>query len=400
VSPRLRAAAAAALLALACAPSAHAAGDPGRFTETGRSTVPVSYYQGIASDLQGRRLFFDGVFAGLYRTDSSLDERAAHDDVFPARVSESEHYNHVGDIAFDKREGGRVLLPVECYYPGTSGPGEDPANTCRTGSIGVADPRTLAWRYYVKLDPAEIRKAMWIAVSPDRRLAWTQSGSDLLAYSLDDVSPAHAAPSNAPIRAVRRVADAVPPHGITGAAFVGERLFAAANQGAQGRIRVWSIDVRTGDRRLEIAKRVDAGESEGLDVFSGLGGTLHCLIQRSVHGLPPYFYGNGLLIHFVRRGEEPSGERVHPARMRLSVSPASVPHGQTATLVFTATAQIAGRLVPVDRATVALDGQSATTDGQGRAAIEFSSSRVGEHEASATRQNLRRGTATVRVTGP
>ena len=47
-------------------------------------------------------------------------------------------------------DGGRILLPLECYYPGTPGG----ANTCQTGSIGVADPDTLQWQYYVKLDPA------------------------------------------------------------------------------------------------------------------------------------------------------------------------------------------------------------------------------------------------------
>src|SRR5438093_949174 len=169
VSPRPRArrapgvaAAAAALIALASPGAASAAGDPGRWTETGRSTVPVSYYQGVASD--DRRLFFDGVFAGLYRTDESLDEQAGNDNVFPPDVQRREHYNHIGDIAFDDREGGRVLLPTECYYPGTTGPGPDPANTCKTGSFAVADPKTLAWRYYVKLDPREIPKAMWVAV--------------------------------------------------------------------------------------------------------------------------------------------------------------------------------------------------------------------------------------------
>ena len=47
---------------------------------------------------------------------------------------------------------------------------------------------TLAFRYYVKLDPAQIAKAMWVESSPDGRLLWTSSGSDLLAYRAADVS--------------------------------------------------------------------------------------------------------------------------------------------------------------------------------------------------------------------
>ena len=77
-----------------------------------------------------------------------------------------------------------MLLPLECFTPGAPNGG----NTCGTGSIGVADPRTLAFRYYVKLDPAEIAKAMWVESSPDGRLLWTSSGSDLLAYRAADVS--------------------------------------------------------------------------------------------------------------------------------------------------------------------------------------------------------------------
>jgi hypothetical protein len=248
----------------------------------------------------------------------------------------------------------------------------------------------------VKLSPREIPKAMWVAVSPDGELAWTQSGDDLLAYSLDDVSPAHSAPSHKPIRAVRRLRDAVPPHSATGAAFIGRRLYLAANQGQQGMIRVWSVDTRTGDRRLEIAKKVADAESEGLDVFTGLGGDLHWLIQRS-RTVPIYFYGNGMLLHFVRRGDDPQGERVHLNRIRLAVSPSDVKRGQQATLTFTATARIAGKLVPVDKATVQLDDRTATTDANGKATMEFSSTRAGEHEATATRQNLRKGTASVLV---
>ena len=243
----------AAALALALASPAPAA-DPGRWTETGRSTVPLYYYQGVASDPQ-KRLFFNGIYTGLYRTDSSLNEQARNDNVFPPDVFAREHYNHIGDIAWDAREGGRILLPTECYYP-RAAPGEDdPNNTCKTGSIGVADPDTLQWRYYVKLDPAEIPKAMWVAVSPDGKLVWTQSHNDLLAYSMDDISLAHAAPGAAPIKAVRKLPNAKPPSGITGAAFFRGKFYVAGGDDAD-HFQVWSIDLQTGARQLEIERHI------------------------------------------------------------------------------------------------------------------------------------------------
>jgi hypothetical protein len=164
----------AAILAVAAGP---AAADPGRWRATGVSRIPLEYFQGVTSDPLGR-LWFDGVFVGLYRADARLREQRRNDVVIPPAVAAAEGYNHVGDITWDAQDGGRVLLPLECFYPGRAG-GE---NSCGTGSIGVADPETLRWRYYVKLDPSEIAKAMWAEVSPDGRLIWTSAGADLLAY--------------------------------------------------------------------------------------------------------------------------------------------------------------------------------------------------------------------------
>jgi hypothetical protein len=149
-------------LACALAPAARAA-DPGLWRETGRSALPLYDYQGITSGPDGS-FWFDGVHVGLYRTDSQLRETGRNDDAIPPDVHLREHYNHIGDLSWDGREGGRILLPLECYYPPAG-------NTCNTGSFGVADPGTLRWRYYVKLDPAEIAKAMWVEVSPAGRLA-------------------------------------------------------------------------------------------------------------------------------------------------------------------------------------------------------------------------------------
>src|SRR6478752_717568 len=115
-------------------PAARAA-DPGRWTETGHSPIPFTYYQGVTSDDRGH-FYFDGIFVGLYRADRGLSEQARQDEEIPPDVFAAEGYNHMGDLTWDAAEGGRVLLPLECYYPNR--PGD--ANSCKTGSIGVADP--------------------------------------------------------------------------------------------------------------------------------------------------------------------------------------------------------------------------------------------------------------------
>jgi hypothetical protein len=296
-----------AAISAAFAPAALAA-DPGRWSETGHSTIPLYYYQGVTSD-PARNFFFDGIYFGLYRTDSQLNETGRNDDVIPPAVHASENYNHIGDISWDDAEGGRILLPLECYYPPAG-------NTCNTGSIGVADPASLAWRYYVKLDPAEIPKAMWAEVSPDGQLIWTSSGNDLLAYRTADVNPANAAPDGPVIRAVRRLPSAVPPTGITGATFYGERLYVAGQQGDL--FEVWSIDLATGQRRLEIERTI-VGESEGLDVNPALGGVLHWLIQPyNEENIPTYGVTNGTLLHFVPNNQPPTASFTYsPASPRV-----------------------------------------------------------------------------------
>lgn len=277
-------------------PPATFATDPGRWEQTGQSQIPLYYYQGITSD-PANNFFFDGIYTGLYRTDSELNETGRNDDVIPPAVKAAEGYNHIGDISWDAAEGGRILLPLECYYPPAG-------NTCETGSIGVADPATLEWRYYVKLDPTEIQKAMWNEISPDGQLIWTSSGDDLLAYSSSDVSAANSAPGGPVIKAVKKLENAVPPSGITGATFYGDRLL-VAGQGT-GPFQVWSIDLATGQRTLEIEQEI-VGESEGLDVASALGGVLHWQVQPyNEENVPTYGVANGTLLHFVPRNQPPS----------------------------------------------------------------------------------------------
>lgn len=275
----------AAALALAPASAADAA-DPGRWTQASTTTMPLYYYQGVTAD-PARDLFFDGPDVGLYRTDAQLNETARNDDVIPPDVHVREGYDHIGDISWDAAEHGRILLPLECYYPPAG-------NTCQTGSIGVADPRTLKWRYYVKLDPRYIAKAMWAEVSPDGKLVWTSSGSDLLAYRDADVKAP--TPGSKPLVPVRRLSGAVPPSGITGAAFYGGRLFVAGQDG--NTFQVWSIDLADGSRQLEIERTI-TGESEGLAVFDALGGTLHWQVQPYNEQGQPTYGIQGTLLNFV-----------------------------------------------------------------------------------------------------
>ena len=363
-------------------PPAAEAADPGRWRLTGHSQTPIEYFQGVTSDPR-RNLYFDGVFMGLYRTDFGLREEARNGNAIPPDVATREGYNHLGDLSWDEREGGRLLLPAECFYPGQPNGG----NTCRTGSIGVADPSTLRWRYYVKLDPAFIAKAMWNEVSPDGRLLWTSSGDDLIAYRVSEITPANAAPGGPRLRPVRRIRRAVPPSGITGAAFSRGRLYVAGQ--SAGPFQIWSIDLSSGGRRLEIERRF-RGESEGIDFFSALGGTLHWLVMPlDPAGRPPTFgTDGGALLHFVRRP---------PRRIRLRVAPRRVAAGTRRRFVFRATVLVRGRRRAVRGATIRFAGRRARTDRRGRASIVRRLHRPGRHRARATRSGLRRGTASVRV---
>jgi hypothetical protein len=278
------------------------------FAPAGHSAIPLRYYQGVAVDPVGR-LFFDGIFTGLYRADAALRQRAGVEDVIPPAVTAAEGYNHIGDITWDRRAGGRVLLPLECYTAGAPNGG----NTCGHGAFGVADPATLAWRYRVPLDPAEIAKAMWAEVSPDGRLVWTSSGGDLLAYRADAIKR-----GAGPLHAVARLSGAVPPAGVTGAAFYGDALLLAGQSG--GRLAVWQVDVATGARRRVIRLEL-SGESEGLAVTPD-DGELHWIVTPvDPLGRPPTFPGDGnVLLNF------------RPARTRPALLARAIRHGSTVTV--------------------------------------------------------------------
>jgi hypothetical protein len=369
-------------LATALLPASALARDPGRWQLSGYSSVPVQYWQGVTGDRT--RLFFDGVFEGLYATNRSLVQTGAVPQAIPVGVKAAEGYNHIGDISFDGAEGGRVLLPFECYVPGQPNGG----NTCGTGSIGVADPTTLGLRYYVKLDPAETPKAMWVEASPDGRSLWTSSGSDLLAYRAGDVTAANAPPA-APIRAASRLRSAVPPSGVTGAAFAGGRLFLAGSNA--GPFQVYSVDPRTGKRRLEIELSGVSGESEGLHTATLLGGELHWLIAPLPIAGKPTFGPTSVLLHFTRlRGKPGLRVRAHPAARGKP----------TASIRARVVARVTRRGKPVENAVVRFAGERARTDDTGRATLGRDFAVRGRYRVLATHKRLRGRSGYVTVDVP
>src|SRR3954452_20780028 len=110
-----RAAIASAAIAIAAPASAQAA-DPGLWIKTSQLTKPATYRQGLASNPATGDVFFSGSFNGITRTHNEV-ELTKNTVAIPKDVSDREQYNHIGDIAFDAAEGGRILLPLESYAP-------------------------------------------------------------------------------------------------------------------------------------------------------------------------------------------------------------------------------------------------------------------------------------------
>ena len=152
---------------------------------------------------------------------------------------------------------------------------------------------------------------MWAEASPDGKLIWTSSGNDLLAYRVSDVKAGNASPGHAPIRAARRLRNAVPPSGITGAVFVRGRLLLA---GEGERYQIWSVNTKTGGRRLELDTEM-CGEAEGLDTISMLGGELHWLLSP-IDDCELTYPPSSALVHFVAQAGEgaAAGEGGAPGR--------------------------------------------------------------------------------------
>ena len=349
-------------------PAARAA-DPGHWTLSGATRIPQSWYQGISTDLGGR-IFVSGTDS-LHLADLRLRRTALAAPAIPSEVRAAEGFNHIGDLSFDSGENGRLLLPLECYEPGKG-------NTCGKGAIGVSDPATLAWRYHVKLDPAEIPKAMWLE-NGDEGLVWTSSGSDLLAYRAEDIAPANAGAAGAPIRAVRRLPGAVPPSGVTGAEFRAGHLYLAGQ--TSRRFQIWKVNPASGARRLVVEQNLVC-ESEGITFADVLGGELQWMVQPLdvFQGRAPTF-STGVLLQFVR-----GGPRTRSALRVRAGRPSAGPGGTTRVSV-----DVASRGRPVRGALVTLAGAQARTSRRGRARLSLRLARSGRYRALAAKGSRLKG---------
>ena len=267
-------------------PAVAQAADPGRWTLTGSSAMPLYYYQGVTSDPAGH-FYFDGIHLGLYRTDSALNEQARNETSSRPRSRprglQPHRRHHVG-----RRRGradpaaARVLLPAAAT----------PARRARSASptprrCGGATTSSSTRRY--------IAKAMWAEVSPDGKLIWTSSGNDLLAYRATRSSPR--TPPRWPAAQARGEAARRGPADRDHRCDVPRgRLLVAGQDG--GLFQVWSIDLATGARQLEIERTTR--RVRGPRVADALGGLLHWQIQPyNEQGPPTYPPLDGTLLHFA-----------------------------------------------------------------------------------------------------
>ena len=190
-----------------------------------------------------------------------------------------------------------MLAPMECYRPS-----EKPANTCGIGGFGVVDPVTLAWRYWVRLDQADIAKAMWAETAPDGELVWTSSGDDLLAYRSSRRRGRQRRHRARRRRRSTRCGGSPAPSRRRGSPARSSTAGGCCWRGRTGGLlQVWSVDV-TGATpaalELELPVSVSA-ESEGLDVAGDMrGGLLHWLLSPFV-AEPTYGSGHSELLTFV-----------------------------------------------------------------------------------------------------
>jgi hypothetical protein len=361
------------LLAAAAAlvvPASAQAADPGLWIKTSQLLKPATYRQGLASNPATGDVFFSGSFSGITRTHNEVVLKT-NTVAIPKDVADREQYNHIGDIAFDAGDGGRLLLPLESYAP--LAPDTNPS---KTASIGIMDPTTLAWEYYVKLDPAEINKAQWVATDPAHGLFWTLGDISLLAYNLADLNPANAAPNAAPIHSVKRF-DNIVPEGAGGAVVIGNRIFLSQLTG--GVNRVISIDTTTGASQVEIEIPGDL-EQEGLDFGPYLDGVLHWEL------VPGAGLSNTQVLNFVPKG----------ARLALKLNHARVRAGKKTTLTATATVVTSGFKIPLRDVEIRLAGKRVKTDARGRGTLRVKLTRGG-YRAQAFYKGLRTASTTVRA---
>lgn len=361
------------VMIVVAAPAAAQAADPGLWIQTTQLRKPAYYRQGVASNPKTGDVFFSGSFAGIYRTHNDR-ELVTNTNPIPKDVATREQYNHIGDIAFDSAEGGRILLPLESYAPF-----QQDQNPSKTGSIGVMDAKTLRWKYYVKLDPAEIAKTQWVATDEATGLVWTITDHDLLAYRLSDINPANAAPNAAPIHSVRRLVDAAP-NGAGGAVVFRGRIYLSTQVGKVNQIV--SLNPDTGASRVEY-ETAGTLEAEGLDVGPYMNGLLHWEL------VPGGGLSSTQVVNLLPKG----------ARLSLHLNHTRLHARRKTRLTATVNAITNGYTIPVPRAQVRVATKRARTDASGFAQLAVMLTH-GRYRAQAFFPGLRTATKQVRATQP
>ena len=204
-------------LLVAAAPDAAAAD---LWTETGRSLTSVNYWQGITFAPASGAFFFDGPATGLWRTDAALRRTAGRSSGIPSSVTSAEGWNHLGDLSFDAAGGGRLLVPLECYSPS---PGPEHLQDRRVRRRRSRDPGMALLRQ--ARPPRSPRRcgsrSRPTAAGRGPRPAPTSSPTTPADLRRD------AGPAGAPLIASKRIAGVLRAPGVSGAAFLGDRLYLA-----------------------------------------------------------------------------------------------------------------------------------------------------------------------------
>ena len=115
---------------------------------------------------------------------------------------------------------------------------------------------------------------------------------------VDVVGNRPAGPTATSLTASRRIVGVLRASSVSGAAFLGDRLYLAFHRGSYVQVLSYPVDPTTGDVgtawRLEIQRTKTSSlyETEGLAVADALGGTLHWQVQPQI---PLY----STILHFV-----------------------------------------------------------------------------------------------------
>ena len=249
IGRRLTAAvASAALVAALAAPGPAAGADPGRWRLAQADSVPLSYFQGLTHSAAGA-WFFDGITVGLFRTDRDLVQKADN----PSALTPRPH--------------GPGLQPHRRPDLGRAR-GRAPAAAAR-----VLRPRSAQRRQHLRARrdrrgrsrhaeaalrrgprPRRHRQGDVGRGQPRRQRAVDVERATTCWPTTPPRSRAGRAGAAAP---VRRLAGAVPPSGVTGAAFYRGRLFLAGQDA--GALQLWSVDVTGATRAGARARAAGRG---------------------------------------------------------------------------------------------------------------------------------------------